>query len=336
MSKLLLCLAVSLASLRLTLAAILAAGAIVLTGQWFDYPFGSVVAFPFAVLCLNLLAALCVTPKLRRQAGLLGFHLALAALALLVAADRLTFLNGHVEVTEGTVFDPRLVEAETGLFHRNALADVRFVQKGFEINYGPMVKRRDTVSTVLVPDGAGAWQPRAVGDDRPLVVGDYRFYTSFNKGFAPLLTYRDRQGVAHSGSLHLPSYPLNHFRQGTEWQLPDGSGAVKLWLHIPEPVYEEERTWQFRKPADARLVVMSADGRRELRPGEELLLGDGRLRYEELRSWMGYTIAYNPLTPWMLATVVIGIACFALHAVQKTFRLSWKVPGRKGALGHAK
>lgn len=326
----------ALASLRLTLAAILATGVSVLAGQWFDYPFGTVLAVVFGVLCLNLLAALWTSPKLRRQTGLLGFHLALAALACQVAVDRLIFMSGHVEVTEGTAFDPTLVEAETGLLHPGSLEDVHFVQKGFDIAYGPSVRRRETVSTVLVPDSAGGWTPRAVGDDRPLVVGGFRFYTSFNKGFAPLLTYRDRQGIAHSGSVHLPSYPLNHFRQGTEWRLPDGSGSVKLWLHIPEPVFEEDDAWRFRKPEDARLVVISDGGRIELHPGQELDLPDGRLRYEELRSWMGYTIAYNPLTPWMLATVVIGILCFAGHAARKTFRFSWQLAGRKGAVGHAK
>ncbi len=328
--------ATGLASLKLTLFAILAAGAIALSGQLFDYPFGTAIALPFGLLCVNLLAALSTSARLRGQGGLLGFHLALAALACEVAVDRLTFLSGHVEVSEGTAFDARLVEAESGLLHPRSLDQVRFIQKGFEIAYGPSVKRRDTVSTVMVPDLGGGWLPRTVGDDRPLVVGNYRFYTSFNKGFAPLLTYLDSAGTAQSGSVHLPSYPLNHFRQGTEWQLPDGSASVKLWLHIPEPVYEEERSWQFRKPDNAFLVVIGDHGRSELRPGESLRIGGGRLHYDELRSWMGYTIAYNPLTPWMLATVVVGVACFVWHIGRKTFGVSWNRTDRKGAAAHAR
>jgi len=326
----------ALASLRLTLAAILAAGAIALSGELFDYPFGTAIALPFGVLCVNLLAALCTTPKLRSQAGLLGFHLALAALACLIAADRLIFLNGHVEVTEGTAFDAGLVEAEAGLLHPWSLAKVRFLQRDFDIGYAPGVKRRATVSRILLPTTDGGWTPGAIGDDRPLVAGNYRFYTSFNKGFAPILTYLDDQGRKHSGSVHLPSYPLNHFRQGTEWKPPGSTAPVKLWLHIPEPIYEEDESWRFRKPEDATLVVISAAGRGELRPGQSLSLGRGQLRYEELRSWMGYTIAYNPLTPWMLATVVIGVVCLGWHVCRKTLRISWDLPSRRGVVGNAR
>lgn len=326
----------ALASLRLTLAAILSAGGLAVSGEILDYPFGAAIAVPFGVLFVNLLAALATSPKLRRQAGLLGFHLSLATLAGLVAADRLIFLNGHVEVTEGTPFDAHLVEANSGPLHPWSLDEVRFLQQSFDIRYGPAMKRRDTRSRVLVPDRSGGWAARTVGDDRALVVGDYRFYTSFNKGFAPLLTYVDATGAVHRGSVHLPSYPLNHFRQGIEWRLPDGSASLKLWLHIPQAVFEERQAWIFRKPAEAILVVIGERGRRELKPGESLVLGQGRLRYEELRSWMGYTIAYNPLTPWMLAAVAIGIACFGWHVWQKTLRLPWQSPACKGVSGNAR
>ncbi len=315
------------ASLRLTLVWLAAAAAIAVSGEATGRPIGVWIALPFAGLFLNLLAAIATTPKLRRQGGLLGFHLALASLALLAAADRLVSLSGHVEVTEGTAFDDRLVNAVAGPLHPWRLDRIRFVQEDFVIDYAPSMKRRETYSTVRLPTDDGRWRRLVVGDDDPVVVDGYRFYTSFNKGFAPLLTYVDRAGRSHTGAVHLPSYPLNYYRQGNDWSLPNGAGIVKLWLQIPRPVYDENGPWRFRKPEDAVLVVIDGEKRLELRPGDSLPLRGGALRYEELRSWMGYTISYSPAASWMLAAVVVAVLSMAWHMAWKFTRYSWQDVG---------
>jgi len=307
----------ALASLWVTLASVTAAAVVALAGQGAAMPVGLYIALPFAVLFANLVAALATNPVLRRQGGLLGFHLALAGLALLVATDRLMAFYGHVEISEGAAFDPMLVEASAGPLHPWRLDRVRFAQGSFDISYAPGMRRRDTVSEVFVPNGRDRWQRVLVGDDRPLVAAGYRFYTSFNKGFAPVLTYIAPDGLVHSGAVHLPSYPLNYFKQGNEWVLPGTEQRVKLWLHLPEPVYDEARAWRFRKPEDARLVLIDGERRYELRPGETLAVRGGLLRYDELRSWMGYKISYNPLVPWMLAAAVLSILALGWHAVAK-------------------
>ncbi len=318
-----------LASLRVTLACIGVAVAVALFGGGEEsWPVGVTIAIPFGILFFNLLAALATSVTLRTGPGLLGFHLALAALALLAAADRLAGLSGHIEVTEGVAFDPSLVEGDIGPFHPWNLDNVRFVQGGFDIDYDPGMKRRDTVSTVYLAGDGQASRRVEVGDDTPLVVGGYRFYTTFNKGFAPLVTFTDGAGVAHSGTIHLPSYPLNYYKQGNDWTIPGTRNPVKVWLHLPDEIYEEEAAWRFRKPENASLVVITEGARQEMRPGETISIGGGRLRYEELRSWMGYTISYNPLVPWMLATVVVAIGCLSWHVAGKFRATSWEGKAR--------
>jgi len=312
-----------LASLWLTLGCILLALAIGLMGEAFDVAIGNFMAVPFALLCLNLLAAVVKNPKLYRQGGLLGFHIALAGLALLAAFDQLLTLSGHVEVTEGASFDSGLVQAEAGPLHPGGLERVRFVQGGFTINYAPRLKRRDTQSTVRVPSGANGWHTMTVGDDRPLVFGNFRFYTSFNKGFAPLLTFVDSQGVSHRGTVHLPSYPLNYYKQGNRWTPPGGSRPIKFWLHLPKPVFEMQQHWQFQKPESASLIVIDGDKRHEVRPGEAIDISKGKLRYEELRTWMGYKITYSPLLPWMFAAAAIAILCLGWHVVRRVTQTPW-------------
>jgi len=323
-----------LASLWLTLACVMGAAAIAITGQAIDGFIGSWMAIPFGFLFVNLLAAVATTSKLRRQVGLLGFHLALAVLALLAAGDRLVAMRGHVEVTEGSYFDPNLVEAEAGPLHPWKLDSIRFVQGDFVINYAPGMKRRETRSTILLPETDNSWRNVVVGDDVPLTAGGYRFYTSFNKGFAPVITYADNAGESYTGAVHLSYYPLNYYRQGNEWAPPGGTHKVKLWLQIPEPVYAEDDPWLFGKPQNAVLVVMDGGQRYELRPGNRLPYGGGSLRYEELRVWMGYTISYNPLTPWMAAAVIVAFCCLGLHTAWKFTRYSWlDAGGRDGRNG---
>ncbi|MFQ5618243.1 MAG: hypothetical protein ACE5FR_04655 [Rhodospirillales bacterium] len=325
----------ALASLWVTLAGLAAAAVVALAGQGGALPVGIYIALPFAVLFLNLVAALATTPALRRQGGLLAFHLALAGLALLIAADRLMAFYGHVEVSEGAAFDPALVEASAGPLHPWRLDEVRFAQGSFEIAYDPGMKRRGTVSEIFVPAGRIGWQRVVVGDDRPLIAAGYRFYTSFNKGFAPLLTYVTPDGLAHSGAVHLPSYPLNYFKQGNDWVLPGTEEHVKLWLHVPQPVYDEARSWRFAKPKDARLVLIEGGRRHELRPGQSVRIHGGLLRYDALRSWMGYTISYNPLVPWMLAAVALGVLAFAWHAVTKLRGTPWDPEPPRGGYADA-
>lgn len=314
-------------SLWLTLACVALAAALLVHSRVVDAPVGASIALPFALLGVNLLAALLTNPKLRQQGGLLVFHLALAGVASLAAVGSLVSLNGHVEVTEGAAFNDRLVEAEAGPLHPWRLSEVRFTQGDFVINYGPGMKRRETVSRIIVPDGRQGQRRVDVGDDRPLVVDGYRFYTSFNKGFAPVLTYVDATGRAHSGAVHLPSYPINYYKQGNTWMLPDGSREVKLWLRMPKPILSENESWQFHKPDNAVLVVIDGSDRRELRPGEAVSLKIGELRYESLGSWMGYTISYDPTTPWMVAAAIIGAIGLAWHIVAKVRWNSWQATG---------
>lgn len=237
----------------------------------------------------------------------------LLLLVLLVAADRLTALRGHVEITEGTMFDPALAEIEAGLLHDSALDRVAFLQGPFEIRYLPGMKRRETVSLIRIPDGDEGWRQVTVGDDDPLIVGDYRFYTSFNKGFAPVITYTGPDGQSVTGAVHMPSYPLHDYDQGNEWTTPGGR-QIKLWLSMPEPVYREDAAWTFRKPADPKLVVIEGETRQELRQGQvATLAGGAKLQFTTLRSWMGYTIAANSLAPWLMAAAIAACLSLAVH-----------------------
>jgi len=304
-----------------TLALLGAVGLVVLAGIAFGIPIADWIILPVAGLFINLIAALAAYATLRTQPMLFAFHAMLAVLALLIGLDRLTALKGHVEVTEGASFDASLAQIEAGPLHPYALDDVAFVQGGFEIQYLPGMKRRETISQVRIPAGAGEWQEARVGDDDPLIAGNYRFYTSFNKGFAPVITYTNASGQSVTGAVHMPSYPLRDFDQGNEWTPPGWSRdrePVKLWLSLGEPIYDENTAWTFRKPADPALVVIDGEERHELTLGQGVALaGGGTIRFDDLRSWMGYTITANLFNAWMLAVVLAACLALAAHLWEK-------------------
>ena len=288
--------------------------AVVAMGLAFGIDIGTWIILPVAGLLINLLAALTVHTTLRTQPMLYCFHVMLGFLVLLVLADRLTALKGHVEVTEGAFFNPALAQTEAGPLHPYALDEISFVQGGFEINYLPGMKRRETVSFLRVPGGSGEWIEATVGDDHPLVVGNYRFYTSFNKGFAPVITYTAPGGDSVTGAVHMPSYPLRDFDQGNEWTPPSGGEPVTLWLNIEEPVYDPNVAWKFRKPTDPILVVIEDDLRHELAIGQEVAMADGaRVQFDALRVWMGYTIVANLFNTWMIAAAIAACVALAVH-----------------------
>jgi len=314
-------------SLWVTLVLLLSIVVVLAVERLFDVTVGSSIGasltLPFAGLCVNLLAAVVTRSKIRNQGGLLVFHLALAAIALMAAGGRFFALNGHVEMTQGTAFDPTAVKAKVGFLHPWSLEEVQFIQGPFQINYEMGMNRRDTLSTVFLRENNGQWRPHAVGDDIPLVLNGYRFYTTFNKGFAPILTYRGRDGQDRTGSIHLPSYPLHDYNQGNEWSPPDGSPAVQLWLRIAEPVYFESGAWKFDLPKNPILVIETEETRTELKPGQSIALSEGTLSFDEVRTWMGYKVFYDPIMAWMLAASILAACGLAWHVIRKLRMEPW-------------
>jgi cytochrome c biogenesis protein ResB len=278
-----------------------------------------------AGLSLNLLAALVVHPAFRRQLPLLVAHLALLALVLLVAAGRLMALDGHFELTQGVPFDGTLVDSQAGPLHRTSLQRLSFRHDGFEIDYAPGRKRGATRNAVTWTGDDGQPRSATIGDHLPLVLDGHRFYTSSNKGFAPVLRWVPERGEPVLGAVHLPSFPAQELRQSLEWQLPDGR-AVWVLLQTDEKLIDPALQTRFRLPDTHRLVLRVDEQRAELQPGQGMALPGGTLVYEGLRTWMGYRVSYDPTLPWLLAAALLAALSLALHYTLKFTGLVHRAP----------
>ncbi len=312
-----------LASLKLTFAA-LALFAIGVVGSYagaLAAPW--VLAAPLSLLALNLGAAILVNPVFRRQTALLVFHLALLSIVLLVAAGRLTYLKGQLELSTGETFAGELSQSESGPLHRWHLDEAAFVNDGFSIAYSPGIRRDDTRNTVRWTDAAGQVRHDVIGDQRPLVLGGYRFYTSSNKGFAPVFTWHPDGGAAQRGTIHLPAYPVHEYRQALDWVLP--GTAIQAWtmLQFDEVLLDPTQPSQFRLPERHTLVMRIGAERRKMSPGEGLHIAQGVLVYEGLATWMGYSVFYDWTLPWLLAACALAVASLAWHFWAKFSAQPW-------------
>ena len=296
-----------IASLRLTLAGILwlAVGAFVgtkaeSTTVW--------LVPPLVLLVANLLAALATNPRLRRHGGLLGFHLCLVVLLVLAAWRELAYFHGRLEIVEGNALDPGQIEVvRRGPLHELRLPGGLFVQDAIAVEYAAGLRRGRTTSRVRLTDDELA----IVGDDRPLVAGRYRFYTTSNKGFAALLTWTGSDGALLRGAVHLPSYPLLAGTQFNEWRLPGGEVAE---VRMPNPRPDERSAWRLERDHAAGRITLKVAGREvDLGAGDLVDLPGGWLRFEGLRMWMGYEVRYEPVLPWLLTTALLGVAFLAWH-----------------------
>jgi len=314
----------ALASLKLTLAALVFFAAGILVAYLGEEHTTLALVLPLLLLSLNLIAAVLTNPVFRRSGALLLFHLALIAIVLLVAAGRLTYLKGHVELSEGEAFDGQLTASEAGPWHQSGLDRVHFTNDGFSIEYAPGIQRGKTRNAMQYIDASGKEQRTEIGDQTPLVLEGYRFYTSSNKGFAPTFLWTPTAGRDPIlGTVHLPSYPVNDDWQARAWQLP-GSG-IQLWtmLKFDEIILNPNAASEFRRPHRHKVIVRIRSQRHELQPGEAIDLPEGRLVYDGLRTWMGYTVFYDWTIHWLLAACVIAVGALGWHFWRKFAAQPW-------------
>jgi cytochrome c biogenesis protein len=277
-----------------------------------EQPLGTpLLALASAILALNLLLALFVVPKFRRNTPLLAFHLCLLLLLILIAAGTQTGLRAHFEIAEGQVFsNADLVVDSRGRFASGAPPEAMFRQGRIEVDYASGIERAATRSQVWL-DGKSGSRPKTLTDGRPLVIDGYRIYPTHNKGFSAILRWWPEDGgSAVVGSVNFPSYPRLSWRQTRSWVTSSG---LELDLELAPVVFPADRRWTLSaQRAGPGLFLDQGDGvRSELRVGETVPVRGGFLRLEKLAMWMGYRVFYEPTLPWLFVTALLALAALA-------------------------
>ena len=287
-----------------------------------------VLVIPLAFLAVNITCAIFTNRHINRQPGLLLFHVCLLSIVLLAGMGRLIHLDANVEIAEGEMFTPDLMfEIRSGPLHMGNIDKVDFIQGRYTVNYASNLRRQNTHSEVFLPGQGGESVPHDVGDDRPLILQKYRFYTTFNKGFAPILMWIPAQGESITGRIHMPSYPLFEYKQANQWTPPGSKQLIKFWLQLDTDL-SLDNAWVLNARKAIGILVVTVDGKRmELTLGDEVQLEHGRLRYVDLSTWMGYRIFYDPTNHFMVWVVLIGVLGLGQYFWAKMNRTHWLVEG---------
>lgn len=276
------------------------------------------LVLPSSLLILNFLAAVFTRQILQNNWFLMSFHFALIALVLLAFIGQMTNFKATLELAENEEFSGQLENIREGPWHQYGLSQARFTNRGFQINYHKGIKRDSTRNQIELNLSDNRQQLIEIGDHVPLVIGHYRFYTSHNKGYAPVFEWQPvGSEEAFTGSIHLPAYPVHEYQQALEWNIPGSRQSLWTMLRIDDEVLPEDRDFNFRVPDKHSLIVRYQNQRHELKPGDELKLGEGVLRYQKLSTWMGYKVDYDWTRPWLLATAMVGLLGLFCHFIFK-------------------
>lgn len=314
-----------LASLRLTLLSLvlLLAAVVFIYDHQGEADATLPLVLPLAMLSINLLAATVINKAFRRQLPLLLFHLSLLAIIVLVAMGRLTYLRATTEVVTGGEYQT-MDRIQAGPWHWGEKDAVHFENLGFRIEYKPGLQRDTTLNRVRWRDELGIPRTIEIGDQVPLVIRGYRFYTSSNKGFAALFRWEPNGGKVELGSVNFPSYPANKEQQTANWRL--GSEELQIKLNIPEQLIDPDAASEFRMPDRHDVTVDFSWRVAILKPGESVLIPAGRLVYVGLTTWMGYNVFYDWTMPWLLAACALAVLALGLHFWSKFALRPWQ-PG---------
>ena len=304
-----------LASLRLTLVGMAVLGVLAFAGSRSPSIDIGLTAIPLSLLTCNLLAAILTNRSFRTQGGLLIFHVGLLFVFVLIGISVLTRFDGHVEVVQGVAFDADTVEvARRGWLHRGDLQQIQFTQGDIQVDYLPGLVRQATRSTITYPVDAQTAGTVTIGDKRGVEFDGYRFLATFNKGFALVLRWQDKDGNTEFGSIHFPSFPLNDWQQVTEWRTPNGQ-SIEFKLEFSEPIVRSDSRWVLQQ-TDVPYVV-HANGEDlapiTVRNGDRIEVSGGSVRIEDLRLWMAYRVDYYPYLPWVFVAAMLAIGGLAMH-----------------------
>lgn len=262
----------------------------------------------FALLAVNLAAALATHPRLRRDRGLFLLHLSLLVLLLLAGTGRLARYEARVELVDGQSLADAVPEVRVrGPWHRGGMGGADFVQGHFTVDYAPGLRRGDTRSWVTV-EGRRRW----LGDEDALVLDGRRFTTTHNKGYAALLAWIPEGGEAVRGAVNLPGYPLFEGHQENRFQPPGGPSLDLAFM--PARPAPSDRAWCLdSRTARGELKVRMGGRDHVLAPGQVIELSGGRLRFEGMRGWMGYQVFHDPTLPWLFASATLALGGLLWH-----------------------
>ncbi|WP_371374203.1 cytochrome c biogenesis protein ResB [Thalassotalea aquiviva] len=317
----------ALASLKFSFTLLLALLLALLIAYNFEQSFLYWLILPFVLLVLNLAAAIVCNKKFQANIPLLFFHLSLLATVVLAGLSRLTYLDGRVSLHEGGLFDGKLHDVKQGLWHQYNLSPGMFSLEAVELAFTNFIAITDIKTRIRLYAEEKPVRELVIGEHKPLVINNYRFYSTSNIGYSAVLSWQnidqlDRFDIA-TGSINFPPYLINEFSQTNTWQVPNSERQLWFMLSPDNDLLTEQKAMKLTPPKYHSLVIRDGEQRYSLRVGEQLKLAEGVLTYQGLRTWAGFSVHYEPFKAYLLASSLLSVFCLSWFYWQRFNRRSW-------------
>ena len=185
-------------------------------------------------------------------------------------------------------------------------------------------KRGPTHNAVRWFDTQGTAHSRIIGDNTPLILHGYRIYPSRHFGYAPLFSWLPSDHISPSrGTINLPSLRMGA-GLSSSWTIPGTEITALAMLQLKQPVPNTIKKTLFVRGGEHTLLVTIRGESHAMQPGDRLILPEGLLVYENLATWMGYTLFFDQTIPWLLTASLVAVASLALHFRNKFVKKSWQ------------
>jgi hypothetical protein len=296
----------ALASPRLMVAFFVLMAAAALGAASYPENITAIVLPPLVLLFLNLSASILSNARFRADLPLLLFHLALLAFLALLLTARLSYFDGGATLRSGGEFNGEYLSVQKGLLHGNGASRLRFANDGLTEHPVPG-SFPTTYNLVRWWDSAGLPHMTEIGNDRPLVLNDYRIYATNMRGFEPIFQWQRKSGAPEMGGVQLPYTFAGDFPEASLVNLPGGGEAWVQLVSSQSMELQGKRDDLGAQTLEHKLILRAQGNRYEMQPGTAVELPDGRLTYVRLGSWLGYRVTYDPTPPWLAASVLVGV-----------------------------
>jgi hypothetical protein len=316
----------TLASPYLTVTFFLLMAAAALGAAYYPQHITAIVLPPLLLLFLNLGAAILSNARFRSDLPLLLFHLALLAFLALLLVARLSYFDGGIKLSTGTLFEGTYTSVEKGILHGDGAKHLRFANDAIVEQTPPSGGDPITYNQIRWWDSNGRPNLAEIGNDRPLVLDSYRIFSTNFRGFAPIFRWKPKAGEESIGTVHLPESLPDEFPPGSTATLPGGDQAWVQMRSAENTYVKGERIDLGAAALKHHLVLRIKDKRHELEPGSSIELDNGQLTYLQLGTWIGYRVTYDPTPPWLAASVFLGVVSL-LWFYARLWGLS--IPGKK-------
>lgn len=254
--------------------------------------------------------------RLVKQPGMLVFHISLAAVLAALLIAPLYRVNAYFELAEGQTFQGEFILYEAGSWHVVDKHRWHLTQGTIQVNY----KRDDlgkSINSVLNDEQNNSQKP--IRFLQPVNIDGFRITPTGNMGYSAILTYSYKDGRQQHGVVNFPGYPTSRTNQTNRFLSPE-TQETHVRLNLVNPPYRKDQPWSLDLSENTTVTIEHDWLKFNLKPGDVGTLPNGRLHFNKLVRWLGYSAVYDPFAPFIFFSALVSLLAIFWHVFKMSFK----------------